>query len=170
LAGRSFPPSLLLDPADSSCLQKSQQSRERLLTCSSPRSHNQSGREAIAVGTGQGEARPGEPPQTFTTRARTENQAGLKKSQTLAISATWPAFQGAVTSADSLRKTLSAEKPKKFTVCYSAPNKDGKQALLAEQLFQPKYHLSPHMCISQYYRPSVFFAANSKIAFKGRIQ
>lgn len=103
-------------------------------------------------------------------RGRTEKQVVLKKIQILAISVTWPAFWGAVMSADSLCKTSSANKPKKFTVFYSVPNKDGKRALLAEQLFQQKYHLSLHMCISQYYWTSIFFTANSKIAFKGRIQ
>lgn len=73
-------------------------------------------------------------------------------------------------SADGLCKTLSAKKPKKFTVCYSVPNKDGKQALLAKQLFQPKHSISLHLCISQRYRTATLFAANAKIAFKGRFQ
>lgn len=98
-----------------------------------------------------------------------KNRLNLKKktkTQRLAIST----FAGAVVSADGLCKTLSAKKPKKFTVCYSVPNKDGKQAFLAERLFQPKYTISLHLCISQRHRTATLSAANSKITFKGRIQ
>lgn len=107
-----------------------------LQSFSSSGSHKQKimnkGTKEATVITGQRKARSRKPPWTFTTMTvRKEKWVELKKTQTLAIYMTRSAFQGTGVSADSLCKTLSAKKPKKFTACCSVPNKDGKEALLA---------------------------------------
>lgn len=82
--------------------------------------------------------------------------------------ATGPAFQR-VMSADGLGKTSSAKQPQKFT----APQfqmQTGERDVLVEQFFQPEYHPSLHVCISQQYQTFTHFTAKSKTAFKSRIQ
>lgn len=141
--GASLPPCSSTPQIPAVCRKSSPPSKASV--CSSAGSHKQTqGRKTGTALTGQGEAEPRAPQTPATMRLGAGKPGCFKRLKS------WqppPAFQGAAVSADSLCKTFICrkKKPKKFTVCCSVPNKDGKQALWAEQLFEPRYHLSPHL-------------------------
>lgn len=144
-ARRSCPPSLLLDPTDSSCLQKIQHSQQgfnpQLSRVTQTNSGHREGRKQ-----GRDPQNSGWDPAKCSPRASQSPGAGkpgcLKRLKSLAISSSLPG--GCNVSWQLMQDLyLQKKKPEKFTVCCWVPNKDGKQALWAEQWFEPRYHFFP---------------------------